>query len=167
MSFDKCLSCANGLQTAQNCRLDQPVGSSRGSVESGHAASLLAQCHHIAALPICWRWRRRCAFLPSTSTLPEGTLTLSAIQRALAAPTSSAVGSASFSSGGLPPRYRLRCAPALRAEIQMASRAQQSCTLLLLYSPIFVLAAADRTAALRWQQACGFHFFAAVSWAWP
>jgi len=46
--------------------------------------------------------------------------------------------------GGRRPRYRLRFAPALRAEIQRGSSVQQSHTLLLLYSPIFVLAAAKQ-----------------------
>jgi hypothetical protein len=46
--------------------------------------------------------------------------------------------------GGRRPRYRLRFAPALRAEIQRGSSVQQSHTLLLLYSPIFVLAAANQ-----------------------
>ena len=44
--------------------------------------------------------------------------------------------------GGRRPRHRLRFTSALRAEIQRGSSAQQSCTLLLLYSPMFVLAAA-------------------------
>jgi hypothetical protein len=55
----------------------------------------------------------------------------------------------SYRSGGRRPRHRLRFTSALRAEIQRGSSMQQSHTLLLLYSPMSVLAAAKQTAAKR------------------
>jgi hypothetical protein len=67
--------------------------------------------------------------------------------------------------GGRRPRYRLRFAPALRAEIQRGSSVQQSHTLLLLYSPIFVLAAATERRGEARLARCGLPPLVATSWA--
>jgi len=67
--------------------------------------------------------------------------------------------------GGRRPRYRLRFAPALRAEIQRGSSVQQSHTLLLLYSPIFVLAAAAERRVDARLARCGLPPPVATSWA--
>lgn len=67
--------------------------------------------------------------------------------------------------GGRRPRYRLRFAPALRAEIQRGSSVQQSHTLLLLYSPIFVLAAATERRGEARLERCGLPPLVATSWA--
>jgi len=67
--------------------------------------------------------------------------------------------------GGRRPRYRLRFAPALRDEIQRGSSVQQSHTLLLLYSPIFVLAAAAERRVDARLARCGLPPPVATSWA--
>jgi hypothetical protein len=56
-------------------------------------------------------------------------------------------------------------APALRAEIQRGSSVQQSHTLLLLYSPIFVLAAAKQCRGEARLARCGLPPLVAKSWA--
>jgi hypothetical protein len=71
----------------------------------------------------------------------------------------------SYRGGGRRPRYRLRFAPALRAEIQRGSSVQQSHTLLLLYSPIFVLAAAAERRVDARLERCGLPPPVATSWA--
>ena len=71
----------------------------------------------------------------------------------------------SYRGGGRRPRYRLRFAPALRAEIQRGSSVQQSHTLLLLYSPIFVLAAATERRGDARLARCGLPPLVATSWA--